>query len=87
MDCRTNPFRVQQDRPESAAFLLHAILAVSTQHLAKKSNSVLLTAEMHNHWSTAVRLFSDALCRSNSLALLDTLLVLVNFEVSRHCQS
>jgi hypothetical protein len=66
---------------ESSEFLLHAILAISSQHLAKKKNSVVLAAEMQNHQAIALRLFAEALSHTPASTLLDTLLLLVNFEV------
>jgi len=58
------------------------MLAISSQHLAKKNNSVVLATEMWNHHATALRLFSEALDHVSASKLLDTLLLLVNFEVS-----
>jgi len=78
----SNPFRIRQDSCEGSAFLLHAMLAISSQHLAKKNNSVVLATEMWNHHATALRLFSEALDHVSASKLLDTLLLLVNFEVS-----
>ena len=37
MDCPINPFRVRTSRAGGPDFLLHAIMAVSSQHLAKKN--------------------------------------------------
>jgi hypothetical protein len=58
------------------------MLAISSQHLAKKNKSVVLATEMWNHHATALRLFSQALDHVPVATLLDTLLLLVNFEVS-----
>ncbi|KAF2812325.1 uncharacterized protein BDZ99DRAFT_383101, partial [Mytilinidion resinicola] len=84
-DCSTNPFRVRTARSGSSAFLLHAILALSSQHLAKKNDCIDLMTEMHNHRSSAIQLFSEALgnTQSNSLPLLDTVLVLINLEITQ----
>lgn len=57
------------------------MLAISSQHLAKKNNSVMLAAEMRNHQATALRLFAQALSDTPAFQLLDALLLLVNFEV------
>jgi hypothetical protein len=80
MDCRSNPFRVQ-NICEGSEFLLHAILAISSQHLAKQKNSPALAVEMQNHQAIALRLFGQALNHTPASILLDTLLLLVNFEV------
>lgn len=77
-----DPFRVQLNGLNNAPFLLHAILAVSSQHLAKKYNDPSLTIEMYNHRSVAIQAFSEALYRSNVRYLLDTIMVLVNLEVN-----
>lgn len=81
-DCRINPFRAQTESFENCAFLLHAILALSSHHLAKMNKCDDLTIEMYHHRSTALHLFSHALSRPKSLPLLDTLLILVNLEVN-----
>lgn len=63
------------------------MLAISSQHLAKKNNSTVLATEMRNHQATALRLFAQALDDTPAFQLLDALLLLVNFEVcclSRH---
>lgn len=70
---------------ENSEFLLHAMLAISSQHLAKKNNSMVLATEMRNHQATALRLFAQALSDTPAVQLLDALLLLVNFEVS--CQA
>lgn len=82
MDCRANPFRVRQESVQGSQCLLHAVLALSMQHLAKKSLNKALTQEMQVHRSTATHLYSEALSKSDALALLDTLLILVNLDVS-----
>ncbi|KAI1623349.1 fungal-specific transcription factor domain-containing protein [Exophiala viscosa] len=85
MDCPTNPFRVNRKHFEKSAFLLHAIMAISSQHLAKKSNCSALASQTEIHRSTAVQMFTEALCQSNDItfALLDTLIILVNFELTQ----
>jgi hypothetical protein len=60
---------------------MHAVLAISAQHLIREKPSATLAAEMHNHWSAAIQLFSKALDQSNFFPLLDTLLLLVSFGV------
>ncbi|KAI5460158.1 fungal-specific transcription factor domain-containing protein [Mariannaea sp. PMI_226] len=79
-DCRNNPFRIRMDFTESFTFLLHAVLAISSHHLAKTNNCSNLDEEMQKHWCTAIRLFSTALGHCNFQPLLDTLLILINIE-------
>jgi hypothetical protein len=86
-DCRSNPFRVRRETCEDAAFLLHAVLALATQHLAKKNNSALLLAQMHHHQATAVSLFREAVAYTPAFTALDTLLLLVNFESTQTASS
>ena len=81
-DCLINPFRVSTSRAEKSDFLLHAIMAVSSQHLAKKTNRAELILRVHNHRSTAMHLFTRALCQSDPCTLLDALLILVSLDVS-----
>lgn len=85
MDCTANPFRVRQECVQGSQYLLHAILALSMQHLAKKSQDEALAQEMQVHRSAATHLFSEALSKSDALVLLDTLLILVNLDVTRTC--
>ncbi|KAF2115738.1 fungal-specific transcription factor domain-containing protein [Lophiotrema nucula] len=87
LDCRTNPFRVHTNRIAKFSFLLHAILAVSSQHLAKKNHNSSLNIEMHRHSSTALKLFSKALIYSDIVSLLETILVIVNLETSQTASS
>ena len=82
MDCPINPFRVCTSRAERSDFLIHAIMAVSSQHLAKKTNRVELSLQVQNHRSTAMYLFTRALCQSDPSTLLDALLILVTLDVS-----
>jgi hypothetical protein len=82
MDCTANPFRVRQECVQGSQYLLHAVLALSLQHLAKQSQDETLTKEMQVHRSTATHLYSEALSKSDALVLLDTLLILVNLDVS-----
>ena len=82
MDCTANPFRVRQECVQGSQYLLHAILALSMQHLAKKSQDEALAQEMQVHRSAATHLYSEALSKSDALVLLDTLLILVNLDVS-----
>jgi len=86
-DCPSNPFRVDLRAIRHYDFLLHAVMAVSTQHLAKKNDCAVLLAEMHQHWSTALHLFSQSLNNPEVVPLLDTLLVLVSLEVGAPCPS
>lgn len=69
------------DFTESFTFLLHAVLAISSHHLAKTNNCSGLMDEMQKHWCAAIRLFSTALSHCNFSPLLDTLLILINIEV------
>ncbi|KAJ6442489.1 sugar transporter [Purpureocillium lavendulum] len=82
-DCRNNPFRVGMSTISSYDFLLHAVMAVSTQHLAKQNHCTTTLASMHNHWSTALHLFSQSLYSSQVVPLLDALLILVSFETTQ----
>ena len=82
MDCTANPFRVRQECVQGSQYLLHAVLALSLQHMAKQSQDETLTQEMQVHRSTATHLYSEALSKSDALVLLDTLLILVNLDVS-----
>ena len=79
-DCDANPFRVRLDRIQEFPSLLHAVMALSSQHLAKINRSSIMATEMHTHQSTAIQLFSKALNSPNSEPLLDTLLLLIIFE-------
>ena len=82
MDCPINPFRVRTTRAGESEFLLHAIMAVSSQHLAKKTNRPELNLQVHNHRSTAMHSFIQALSQSDPWTLLDALLILVSLDVS-----
>lgn len=81
-DCRTNPFRVPMERVASSESLLHAVVAISAQHLSKKEQTADLKVKMHEHWSAAIQLFRRDLNRGNFGTLIDTLLILINLEVS-----
>ncbi|KAK5122250.1 hypothetical protein LTR85_004160 [Meristemomyces frigidus] len=87
MDVRHNPFRVRSDRCEGSPYLLHAVLAVSAQHLAKKHCNTSLLAEAQGHQALAVRHFREALDHTPAPRLLDTLLILVNFEATQTSSS
>lgn len=86
-DCRTNPFRAQMENIKKFPFLLHAILALSSQHLAKKNNDPSLVIEMYKHRSTALHLFSESLNYSSIVPLLDTILIMVNLETTQTATS
>lgn len=87
MDCDDNPFRVSRKQCEAYPFLLHSVLALSFQHLAKQRNSPELVEETDRHRSMAVQLYSQALSHCSPNLLLDTLLLLFNFEVrKRDCR-
>lgn len=81
-DYHANPFRVRLDRIEESPSLLHAAMALSSQHLAKLSKSASMATEMYAHQSTAMQLFSAALSHPKSEPVLDTLLLLIILEVS-----
>jgi hypothetical protein len=81
-DYNANPFRVRLDRIQESPSLLHAAMALSSQHLAKISRSAIMATEMHSHQSNAMQLFSEALNNPSSEPVLDTLLLLIIFEVS-----
>lgn len=84
-DCPSNPYRVSSISIEKYPFLLHGVLAISSRHLAKRDKSAILEDQAHSHWSTSLRLLSTATYSSpDFLPLLDTVLVLANFEVSGH---
>jgi hypothetical protein len=57
-------------------------MALSAQHLAKMDRCAVMAAEMHNHRSAALQLFRDALNSPSFQPILDTLLILINFEAS-----
>ena len=78
-----NPFRMDFSRVQSNEYLLHAIMAITSQHIAKRDASDLMTAKMHEHWSTSMQLFSDALPTSSALPLLDTIMVLITYQVCK----
>jgi hypothetical protein len=81
-DCPSNPFRFQMRRIEESPFLLHAVMALASQHLSKQDGCTVMSTQVHNHWSTAVTLFSSALSQSEYRPILDTVLVLIIFEVN-----
>lgn len=82
MDFQDNPYRVKADSFHTSPPLLHATLALSFQHLAKQQNCKDLEEQTHHHRSAAILGFSQALMDSRGPSLLDTLLTLVNLEVS-----
>jgi hypothetical protein len=57
-------------------------MALSSQHLAKIDKSAIMISEMHTHRSAAMQLFRDALGSSSFEPVLDTLVILINFEAS-----
>jgi hypothetical protein len=83
MDSPSNPYRIRPDSAGRSDFLLHAILALSSQHLAKKTNQVALSLQAQDHREIAMQSFTQALCRSDPCRLLDALLILVSLDVSR----
>ncbi len=82
MDIRDNPYRLKADSYRHSPSLLHATLALSFQHLAKQQNCKDMEEQTHHHRSAAIHGFSQALMDSRGPSLLDTLLTLVNLEVS-----
>lgn len=75
---------MRKEAQASAAFLLHAVLAISFQHLAKKTKTPTFEVGMRHHQALALRLFSEALSDKPSLQLLDTIMLLINFEASHN---
>jgi hypothetical protein len=73
-DCPANPFRFEISRIRDSPFLLHAVLALASQHLAKQNNCAMMATQMHDHWSTAMKLFSSALNQPDYRPILDTFL-------------
>lgn len=68
---------------ERYPFLMHGVLAIASRHRAKWEQSSLLGDRAHEHWMTSLQhLGGVKYSESNFLALLDTMLVLANFEVS-----
>lgn len=86
-DCLSNPFRIQKDSCEGSDFLLHAVLALASQHIAKKDRSTSLLATTLDHQATALTLFRQALTHTSPFMLLDTILLLVNFEATQSASS
>jgi hypothetical protein len=82
MDIRDNPYRLKADSYRHSPSLLHATLALSFQHLAKQQNCKDMEEQTHRYRSAAIHGFSRALMDSRGPSLLDTLLTLVNLEVS-----
>ena len=82
MDIRDNPYRLKADLYRHSPSLLHATLALSFQHLAKQRNCKDMEEQTHRYRSAAIHGFSQALMDSRGPSLLDTLLTLVNLEVS-----
>ncbi|KAK4893763.1 hypothetical protein LTR27_008011 [Elasticomyces elasticus] len=87
MDVQHNPFRVRSDSCEASSYLLHAVLAISAQHLAKKHCITQLLGEAQNHQALAVHHFRKALDHTPASRLLDTLLILINFEATQTASS
>jgi hypothetical protein len=83
MDSPINPYRIRPNSAGRSEFLLHAILALSSQHLAKKTNQVALSLQAQDHREIAMQSFTQALCHSDPCSLLDALLILVSLDVSR----
>ncbi|KPI44183.1 uncharacterized protein AB675_6388 [Cyphellophora attinorum] len=86
-DVRCNPFRIDRESSENAAFLLHAVLAVASQHLAKKTKSAQMIDQMHAHQGMAVKLFSEAVANTPPSVALDTLLLLITFDATQTASS
>jgi hypothetical protein len=86
-DVRCNPFRIDREASENAAFLLHAVLAVASQHLAKKNKSAQMLDQMHAHQGMAVKLFSEAVADTPPSVALDTLLLLITLDATQTASS
>jgi hypothetical protein len=82
MDIPDNPYRLKADSYRHSPSLLHATLALSFQHLAKQQNCKDMEEHTHHYRSAAFHGFSQALMDSRGPSLLNTLLTLVNVEVS-----
>ena len=82
-----NPFRMDFNRLASNPYLLHAVMALTSHHLARQNSSEVITAKMHEHWSTSMQLFSAALMTSSALPLLDTIMVLMSYHVGRQLKT
>ena len=88
-DFAFNPFRCREETSDGTNFLFHAILALSSHHLARTQGDVHLKTESLNHKSTAIKLYSEALLQPDiqHLALLDTLLILITLEAAQSALS
>ena len=83
-DCMINPFRCrEEDVSRGPRFLLHAIMALSSQLMSTSAEDKDSVAKTLHHKSAAIQLYRKALSRpgTRSLALLDTLLILITLEV------
>ncbi|TLD37680.1 hypothetical protein E2P81_ATG04492 [Venturia nashicola] len=58
-------------------------MALSSQHIAKIDRSPNMATEIYAHQSTAIKLFGEALSNPKSEPVLDTLLLLIIFEISQ----
>ena len=85
----SNPFRCREETSDATNFLFHAMLALSSHHLARIQGDFHLRTESLNHKSTAIKLYSEALLQPNvqHLALLDTLLILITLEATQSALS
>lgn len=81
-DGLANPFRMDSNRITSHPHLLHAIMAVTSQHISKRNSDELMSTKMHDHWSAAIQMLSAALEQSRPGPLLDTIMVLMTYHVS-----
>jgi len=85
-DIALNPFRCRNINAPDSQFLLHAILAMSSLHMARFNDDQQLSLSMLDHKNTSLRLFCEALPNAGrkALTLLDTVLILFSVDVSKH---
>lgn len=76
-----NPFRMSKARLRAAPFLMHAIVALSAQHLGTEVVNPDLVLDGKDHWHTAMRQYSMAVVGQGDVVLLETLSSLVHYQV------
>ena len=85
-DIEVNPFRCRQETSSGSRFLLHAILALSMQHVSGLTIDHALAEESQRHKNTALQLFRGAVegCKQRSSpAYLDTAVILCSFDATQ----
>ena len=78
-----NPFSMDLTHLKTSPFLLHAILALTSQHLAKRDDKADLAVQSKDHWSTAVKLYSTAVTKEGHPGVVDTLVSLMHYGVTQ----